>query len=321
MSGTLPVQSRSRRRALASRGPMGKGRPIRPGHVSGGGHAGRPTCEPVRSGASDPPDRSGRSAGSGDAVVRPGAGTWSPACTWKQGEAHGTHRKVQDDAGRRRRQPHPGGDATSAVVLVEAAGRLLPNAPPPWRARGRYHRPGPSSRATAPCRPRHPVRRHVPEGGGRLGVVEQVQDAGRRSVETPASTNASPRSATVGRRRYAALGIDVVHQVRRTAAGWYGCIVKRPCLAPPSRAEAMPSPDPPRHAKPRCLHPPDAALKQRPAARSPPRRRTARSGRSSPAASRRARRAGRPAPATPSACPCPPAPDRRRPRRPPTTGI
>ena len=133
---------------------MGKGRPIRPGHVSGGGHAGRPTCEPVRSGASDPPDRSGRSAGSGDAVVRPGAGAWSPACTWKQGEAHGTHRKVQDDAGSGRRQPHPGGDASSAVVLVEAAGRLLPNAPPPWRARGRYHRPGPSSRATAPCRPR-----------------------------------------------------------------------------------------------------------------------------------------------------------------------
>ncbi len=75
---------------------------------------------------------------------------------------------------------------------------------------------------------------------------------------------------------------------------------------------------PPRHM-PR-LHPPDAALKQRPAVRSPPRRRTAHIGRSPPAASRRARRGGRPAPATPSACPCPPAPDRRRARRPLTTG-
>ena len=102
MSGTLPVQSRSRRRALASRGPMGKGRPIRPGHVSGGGHAGRPTCEPVRSGASDPPDRSGRSAGSGDAVVRPGAGAWS---TRLHLEAGGSARNAPEGAGRCRQPP------------------------------------------------------------------------------------------------------------------------------------------------------------------------------------------------------------------------
>ena len=103
-----------------------------------------------------------------------------------------------------------------------------------------------------PCRSAHPVRRHVlEEGGGRLGVVEQVHDAGRRPVETSRIDHASPRSATVGWRRYAALGTDVVHQVRRTAAGWCGSIVKRPCLAPPSRAKAMPGPDPPHHAKPR----------------------------------------------------------------------
>ena len=148
MSGTLPVQVTQPATGPGESWSDGEGcwsGPVTfPAAVT---QADPRASRPARAHLTLPTGRAGV-AGGGDALVRPGAGAWSPACTWKQREAHGTHRKVQDDAGSRRRQPHPGGDASSAVVLVKAADRLLPIAPPPWLARGRQHRPVPSSRAT-----------------------------------------------------------------------------------------------------------------------------------------------------------------------------
>ena len=150
----------------------------------------------------------------------------------------------------------------------------MPTAPPPWPARGRQHRPGPSLGATGPVSFRTSDSAARARGGGsRLGVVEQVHDAGHRPVET---SRIDQCVAAQRHRRLAPLRSARDRPVpsgRRTAAVWCGSIVKRPGLAPPSCVKAMPGPDPPRHATPRCLHPPDAALKQRPAARSPPRRR------------------------------------------------
>ena len=123
MSGTLPVQVTQPATGPGESWSDGEGcwsGPVTfPAAVT---QADPRASRPARAHLTLPTGRAGV-AGGGDALVRPGAGAWSPACTWKQREAHGTHRKVQDDAGSRRRQPHPGGDARSAVVLVEAADR------------------------------------------------------------------------------------------------------------------------------------------------------------------------------------------------------
>ena len=183
--------------------------------------------------------------------------------------APGSRGKRTERTGRCRTMPAAAADSLIPAAMRAAQwswSRLQTGSCRSRRLHG-WHEGGSTARVLrrapqAPCRSAHPVRRHVlEEGGGRLGVVEQVHDAGRRPVETSRIDHASPRSATVGWRRYAALGTDVVHQVRRTAAGWCGSIVKRPCLAPTSRAK--PCQVPTRHTTP------SRAVKSSAAGRSP----------------------------------------------------
>ena len=172
--------------------------------------------------------------------------------------APGSRGKRTERTGRCRTMPAAAADSLIPAAMRAAQwswSRLQTGCCRSRRLHGR-HEGGSTARVLrrapqAPCRSAHPVRRHVlEEGGGRLGVVEQVHDAGRRPVETSRIDHASPRSVTVGWRRYAALGIDAVHQVRRTAAGWCGSIVKRtlPRPAKPRQSHARSRPATPRQA-------------------------------------------------------------------------
>ena len=109
------------------------------------------------------------------------------------------------------------------------------------------------------------------EGDGRLGVVEHVHDARGcayrnipdRQTHRRAESNVGPAPLRSARDRRGPSGPAGCRRLVRVY-----CETSLPRPAKPR--QAMPSPAPPRHAKPRQIQPPDAAFKQRPAARSPP---------------------------------------------------
>ena len=172
---------------------------------------------------------------------------------------------VHREGGSRQRMSGPSTMSHPALWTCPACGRPLTVALNPEGGEAGAHRPLEISRASAAAHACTPAARFPQfHSASSSSSITGYEPASCQPWQPPVSAGAEDDEGVISQSEYTLTKPSSCPNHRDHVI----CRKRRPCLAPSSRVQAMPGPDPPHHAKPRrevfsCRAPPSSGLPQR----------------------------------------------------------